>query len=130
MPTIAHASDPALMHTDGWLEGCPGNLYLEKKGRKDHSKKAFLSLPIFSSRNTIEVKKIQGEEKIGLQGGSRGQSLQEGPKVGSWSRTQDSTFEPCPTLSGSHSPSLDWNLSEQSQLGKGEKDKRPLTVQS
>lgn len=26
MPTTAHASDPALMHTDAWLEGCPGNL--------------------------------------------------------------------------------------------------------
>ena len=75
MPITVHDSDLALMHTDGWLEGCPGNLYLEKKGRKDHSKKAFLSLPILSSRNTIEVKKIQGEEKKGLEGGSRGQSL-------------------------------------------------------
>lgn len=75
MPTTAHASDPALMHTDGWLEGCPGNLYLEKKRIKDHSKRVLLSLPIFSSRNTTEVKKIRGEVKKCLEGGSRGESL-------------------------------------------------------
>lgn len=52
MPTMSHASNPALIHILMWLEGYLGDLYLEKKGRKDRSKKIFPSLHIFNSRNT------------------------------------------------------------------------------
>lgn len=136
MPTMSHASNPALIHILMWLEGFWVTSTWRRRGERIVVKKYFHPYT-YSTQGIpiIGVKKIQGEEKKGSgepikRAKAKIRVLQEGPMVGSWSRTEDSTFEPWPTPSGGHSPSPDWNLSARSQPWKEGKDRRPLTVQS
>lgn len=75
MPTTAHASDPALMHTDAWLEGCPGNPTWRRRGERTTAKGGSLVPTHIQLKEHHRSEEDSRSMKKCLEGGSRGQSL-------------------------------------------------------